>query len=71
MQNADRGQDNWMIKFCPWNNCDISINSADTQVVSTLLKFQNTTLTKEKPKGPHIHVGAIDNSLSFPIKHPR
>lgn len=72
MRNTDRGLDNWMIKFCP------GVQENDLAKASVLKQptTQNPLVdlgdgnTSDRESGPHLHIAAIDNSLSFPFKHP-
>ena len=59
MRNTDRGLDNFMIKACP-GKC-----SQDSDDKAALAGSQ---VPYDKP---HMHIAAIDNSLSFPHHHPK
>ncbi|EPY49695.1 phosphatidylinositol 4-kinase Lsb6 [Schizosaccharomyces cryophilus OY26] len=76
MRNTDRNLDNWMIKVCydPCNDPEyfksvhILSNNLTPAISSSPMNFSNST--HDFWKGAHFHIGAIDNSLAFPYKHP-
>ena len=61
MRNTDRGLNNWMIKIC-----DESVQI----VADPGSPIPSMAHTPHRSPSIHLHVGAIDNSLAFPIKHP-
>lgn len=77
MRNTDRGLDNWMIKVDPQSEA-VSILSEPISDVSRrnpyrLQKPMAAARDDETSQGraaPSISIGAIDNSLSWPWKHP-
>ena len=87
MLNTDRGADNYMLKFCDGEHEKAPVNiapSRSTMPLMSELKAGNTPLSNSgfgSPSGsrtnlpasahPHIHLAAIDNSLSFPHEHPK
>ncbi|KAJ1963842.1 Phosphatidylinositol 4-kinase [Dispira parvispora] len=62
MRNTDRGPENWMIKYCP--GCPVPAIAQPT--------VRNSYSHCQDPQYclPHFHIGAIDNGLAFPFKHP-
>jgi phosphatidylinositol 4-kinase type 2 len=63
IRNTDRGSDNWMIK--------VSSNSQSTS--NTVINESNIETPESEPvsfESPHVQIGAIDNGLAFPTKHP-
>lgn len=77
MRNTDRNLDNWMIKIC-YEPCDNeeyykSINLLSTNLTPNMSANSVDPAISQTPdfwKGPHFQIGAIDNSLAFPYKHP-
>ncbi|KAK0939190.1 Phosphatidylinositol 4-kinase LSB6 [Friedmanniomyces endolithicus] len=84
MRNTDRGTDNWMIRIdtskqeaqlvmdSPKHNGHPAESvDADGYPRRDDLMTASTPPTRERqPTHPTIHLGAIDNSLSWPWKHP-
>ncbi|KAK0266825.1 Phosphatidylinositol 4-kinase LSB6 [Friedmanniomyces endolithicus] len=84
MRNTDRGTDNWMIRIdtskqeaqlvmdSPKENGHPAESAdADGYPRRDDLMTASTPPTRERqPSHPTIHLGAIDNSLSWPWKHP-
>lgn len=84
MRNTDRGLDNWMIKIddtnqkvhivteIPHKEHDAAAGRADDH--SDPYKREDPMTTTEfmtpSPQQPQVNIGAIDNSLSWPWKHP-
>jgi phosphatidylinositol 4-kinase type 2 len=69
MRNTDRGSDNWMI----WVEDIPDIDSvADAVADEPFLRPQEHMATSNQTQtaGPKVRIGAIDNSLSWPWKHP-
>ncbi|KZV95123.1 hypothetical protein EXIGLDRAFT_672443 [Exidia glandulosa HHB12029] len=87
MLNTDRGADNYMLKFCDGEHEKAPVNTGPSRSAMPLmseLKAGSTPMTNSgfgSPSGsrlhlathshPHIHLAAIDNSLSFPHEHPK
>ncbi|OBT45454.1 hypothetical protein VE00_04601 [Pseudogymnoascus sp. WSF 3629] len=85
MRNTDRGLDNWMIKV-DWENESVSIVSdppsmpsgEDTPTAQARPYRQQEPMnpgrsgrgSPSKGSEPTMSIGAIDNSLSWPWKHP-
>src|SRR5690606_761116 len=72
MRNTDRGLDNWMIKLewipNPAASTSASTTSTPPQPDST---FNPPQMRASTPTHiPRLCIGAIDNSLAFPWKHP-
>ncbi|EEB16325.1 phosphatidylinositol 4-kinase type-II, putative [Pediculus humanus corporis] len=61
IRNTDRGNDNWLIKYCSGDGKP-SINANGSEM----------TEVTEWPgnESPKIKIAAIDNGLAFPFKHP-
>ncbi|RKP28102.1 phosphatidylinositol 3 and 4-kinase-domain-containing protein [Syncephalis pseudoplumigaleata] len=53
---ADRGMDNWMIKWCMDSDASSPTNEKEEKAPHAGM--------------PHLHIAAIDNGLAFPWKHP-
>ncbi|WBW72139.1 1-phosphatidylinositol 4-kinase Lsb6 [Schizosaccharomyces osmophilus] len=76
MRNTDRSLDNWMIKVCcdPCNDPEyfksVHILSSDITPDLSSSAMDCSDHVNDLWKGPHFHIGAIDNSLAFPFKHP-
>ncbi|KAI0298495.1 phosphatidylinositol 3 and 4-kinase-domain-containing protein [Russula brevipes] len=79
MLNTDRGADNYMIKYCEAEHEKSLIDIAPTR--SAQLERNESASPPSQPvspsnpptsytQRPHIHIAAIDNSLSFPHEHP-
>ncbi|KAJ1652787.1 Phosphatidylinositol 4-kinase LSB6 [Dispira simplex] len=62
MRNTDRGPNNWMIKYCP--GCPVPATAQSSMGNS------NSHRRDSQYCLPHFHIGAIDNGLAFPFKHP-
>ncbi|EEB06528.2 phosphatidylinositol 4-kinase Lsb6 [Schizosaccharomyces japonicus yFS275] len=58
MRNTDRNMENWMVSLCFEPEC----RHQDDPISN------HHSLTEDDL--PHFHIGAIDNSLAFPYKHP-
>ncbi|CAE6416646.1 unnamed protein product [Rhizoctonia solani] len=83
MRNTDRGLDNFMIKYCEGTHEKPIVDTAPTRLpmMSELKKSgapsnappstPSTESTLSPYSRPHIHIAAIDNSLSFPHHHPK
>ncbi|EPX74946.1 phosphatidylinositol 4-kinase Lsb6 [Schizosaccharomyces octosporus yFS286] len=76
MRNTDRSLDNWMIKVC-LDPCNDPEYFRSVHILSSDVTPDLSSSTMDYPdhvndfwKGPHFHIGAIDNSLAFPFKHP-
>ncbi|UZP42225.1 hypothetical protein NXS19_010041 [Fusarium pseudograminearum] len=76
MRNTDRGLDNWMIKV-DWETGKASIASDPIQPsrYESIISYKtqrpmSASSRKHVGNEPAITVGAIDNSLSWPWKHP-
>jgi phosphatidylinositol 4-kinase type 2 len=77
MRNTDRGLDNWMIKIeqenskpangHPRSESDLPYNRPVEQMIAS--SRTGTPVSQNEPV-PIVRIGAIDNSLSFPWKHP-
>ncbi|KAF2860496.1 hypothetical protein K470DRAFT_217088 [Piedraia hortae CBS 480.64] len=69
MRNTDRGTDNWMIRID--KEQDQAALVMDTQK-NDHVRPRTETMTTQKAKSTKIipRLGAIDNSLSWPWKHP-
>jgi len=71
MRNTDRGLDNWMIKIEEVDDDvkedpnDIGNAHKDEEPI-----FRNESMTLNKKPKAIVSIGAIDNSLSWPWKHP-
>jgi len=86
MRNTDRGLDNFMIKYCEGTHEKQVVDTAPTRLpMMSELKNNNAASSSHMPTGagsvdpsaasqykrPHVHIAAIDNSLSFPHQHPK
>ncbi|CAE6343151.1 unnamed protein product, partial [Rhizoctonia solani] len=84
MRNTDRGLDNFMIKYCEGTHEKPIVDTAPTRLpMMSELKnsgapsshVPSSTPAVESAASqysrPHIHIAAIDNSLSFPHQHPK
>ncbi|KAH9935586.1 phosphatidylinositol 3 and 4-kinase-domain-containing protein [Fomitopsis serialis] len=73
MLNTDRGADNYMIKYCDGEQGKMPQMAELRRTESGRSTPQMSTSTNGQPyvRQPHIHIAAIDNSLSFPHEHPR
>ncbi|QRW21626.1 phosphatidylinositol 3- and 4-kinase [Rhizoctonia solani] len=83
MRNTDRGLDNFMIKYCEGAHEKQIVDTAPTRLpMMSELKQSGapshvphntpgTESTASPYSRPHIHIAAIDNSLSFPHHHPK
>ncbi|KAF5393341.1 hypothetical protein D9757_000569 [Collybiopsis confluens] len=76
MLNTDRGSDNYMIKYCEGEAekkhlIDVAPRSTPEMPVMSQLRSPPTTEYGDYTIRPHIHIAAIDNSLSFPHSHPQ
>ncbi|KAH7339768.1 phosphatidylinositol 3 and 4-kinase-domain-containing protein [Rhizoctonia solani] len=85
MRNTDRGLDNFMIKYCEGTHEKQIVDTAPTRLpMMSELKNTGAPSSSHVPAGapgvdsptsqynrPHIHIAAIDNSLSFPHQHPK
>jgi hypothetical protein len=86
MRNTDRGADNYMIKCCDIDHAPSTTDEApslistpqmtelrrsDVPAMPSTSRIHPTTARPAPAKQPHIHIAAIDNSLSFPHEHPK
>ena len=77
MLNTDRGSDNYMIKYCEGEVekkqlIDVAPRLApEMPMMSELRRNTPTPEYGDYTRRPHIHIAAIDNSLSFPHEHPQ
>ncbi|KAJ1304736.1 hypothetical protein OPQ81_005874 [Rhizoctonia solani] len=83
MRNTDRGLDNFMIKYCEGTHEKQIVDTAPTRL-PMMSELKNSGASSHVPSSapgvdstaspysrPHIHIAAIDNSLSFPHHHPK
>ncbi|EUC64091.1 phosphatidylinositol 3- and 4-kinase [Rhizoctonia solani AG-3 Rhs1AP] len=84
MRNTDRGLDNFMIKYCEGTHEKPIVDTAPTRL-PMMSELKNTGASSSHVSAsvpgvesaasqysrPHIHIAAIDNSLSFPHHHPK
>ncbi|ORY86106.1 phosphatidylinositol 3 and 4-kinase-domain-containing protein [Protomyces lactucae-debilis] len=80
MRNTDRGLDNWMLKMTPAT----ATSKAKVEMVASTQTLQTDIIdrppsrtsmpspdhTQASTGGEYMSLGAIDNSLAFPWKHP-
>ncbi|EPT04947.1 hypothetical protein FOMPIDRAFT_1039812 [Fomitopsis schrenkii] len=79
MLNTDRGADNYMIRYCDGEVGKSLVDVAPSRNIEmpqmTELRRtesgRSTTNGQPYTRQPHIHIAAIDNSLSFPHEHPK
>jgi phosphatidylinositol 4-kinase type 2 len=78
MRNTDRGADNYMIKCCDEaHDAGAPAPTPAPQMAELRPAMPSTSrmdpATAQPTPGrrPHIHIAAIDNSLSFPHEHPK
>ncbi|RPA82060.1 hypothetical protein BJ508DRAFT_100478 [Ascobolus immersus RN42] len=71
MRNTDRGLDNWMIKLEWIPNPKHSGSSSETPNQTDTPSYTPPQMRASTPTHiPKLTIGAIDNSLAFPWKHP-
>ncbi|CAE6511120.1 unnamed protein product [Rhizoctonia solani] len=83
MRNTDRGLDNFMIRYCEGTHEKQIVDTAPTRL-PMMSELKNSGAPSHVPPStsgadstaspysrPHIHLAAIDNSLSFPHHHPK
>lgn len=79
MRNTDRGLDNWMIRIDEDTQKATIVaeapgkeggNSDPYTRREQPMSMGSTTATSHSRQGPKVSLGAIDNSLSWPWKHP-
>ncbi|QRW08026.1 phosphatidylinositol 3- and 4-kinase [Ceratobasidium sp. AG-Ba] len=87
MRNTDRGLDNFMIKYCEGSHEKQVVDKAPTTRLPMMSEVKSSNMPTQPashmsasgsdPSGssqyrrPHVHIAAIDNSLSFPHQHPK
>ncbi|KAE9411539.1 hypothetical protein BT96DRAFT_961400 [Gymnopus androsaceus JB14] len=86
MLNTDRGADNYMIKYCEGEvekqliDVAPSRSTREMPLMSELRRDSsnsspnighNSQTSGDYTRRPHLHIAAIDNSLSFPHEHPQ
>lgn len=73
-RNTDRGLDNWMLKASPKDGTvKITASTAKLQVPDIVDQppgKNSMTPSESDANGTKMELGAIDNSLAFPWKHP-
>ena len=79
MRNTDRGLDNWMLKVstAPGRKDKVEIVASTQSLKSDIIDRPPSSNSMSQSTSPHnaedadmIALGAIDNSLAFPWKHP-
>lgn len=81
MRNTDRGLDNWMVRIdeegqkasivaeSPHTDASGGENGLGPYPREASMTMNGSTISSDMPK-PKVMIGAIDNSLSWPWKHP-
>lgn len=73
MRNTDRGLDNWMVKieWEPVENVNPSrVGTPGPQAAEPMVAAPGRGTPRPQTHKAKLKIGAIDNSLAFPWKHP-